>query len=292
MRIDTLIALTLGILIEVLSLWEIARREQGRTVQLPYLPPWLTPERVVMLGLAVFALLAMGLFRLGGIQDLDAETADAWMMAVMVPAGVFAFGFGLLHPVLLPRVNERMLFTVLVTSSVGMLLSGEFLLDETWVLGGVIVLNALLFWASVSGRRLPSGLQMLVYFGYLSGLFWMSYGQMSTFATAPSSTLMPLDAFLLGIVGLFYALHVLFWVRFFLIMSSMLLPNHWQYLPDIMDRLFSNSRNTPKEVGISLGIALGFLALNQLTGTLPASLFASVLVPVLVQELNLRQRLG
>jgi hypothetical protein len=290
MRIDTLIALTLGIVIEVLSLWEIARREQGKTVLLSYLPPWLTPERVVMLGLTVFALLAMGLFRLGGILTLDTDTADAWIMAVMVPAGVFAFGFGLLHPVLLPRVNERMLFTVFATSSVGTLLNGELVRGETWVLGGFIVFGALLFWASVSERRLPPGLQALAYFGYLSGLFWMGYGQVSTFANAPSSTLMPLDAFLFGTVGLFYVLHVLFWIRFFLIVSSMLLPNHWQHLPDIMDRLFANSRNTPKEVGISLGIALGFLALNQLTGALPASLFASVLVPVLVQGLNLRRR--
>lgn len=290
MRIDTLIALTLGILIEVLSLWEIARREQGKTVLLPYLPPWLTPERVVMLGLTVFALLAMGLFRLGGILTLDTDTADAWIMAVMVPAGVFAFGFGLLHPVLLPRVNERMLFTVFATSSVGALLNGELVLGETWVLGGFIVLGILLFWASISERRLPPGLQALAYFGYLSGLFWMGYGQVSTFANAPSSTLMPLDAFLFGTVGLFYVMHVLFWVRFFLIVSSMLLPNHWQHLPDIMDRLFANSQNTPKEVGISLGIALGFLALNQLTGALPTALFASVLVPVLVQGLNLRQR--
>jgi len=128
--------------------------------------------------------------------------------------------------------------------------------------------------------------------GYLSGLFWMGYGQVSTFATSPSSTLMPLDALIFGIVGLFYVLHVLFWVRFFLIVSSMLLPNHWQHLPDIMDQLFANSQNTPKEVGISLGIALGFLALNQLTGALPTALFASVLVPVLVQGLNLRRRLS
>ncbi len=292
MRIDTLIALTLGVLIEVLSLWEIARREQGKTVLLPYLPPWLTPERVVMLGLTVFALLAMGLFRLGDIQELGAGMTDAWMMTVMVPAGLFAFGFGLLHPVLLPRVNERMLFTVFATSSVSAILNGGLVLGETWVLGGFIALGALLFWASVSERWLPSGLQALAYFGYLSGLFWMGYGQVSTFATAPASTLMPIDAFLFGIVGLFYVLHVLFWVRFFLIVSSMLLPNHWHYLPDIMDRLFTNSQNTPKEIGISLGVALGFLALNQLTGALPAPLLASVLVPALVQALNLRRHLG
>jgi hypothetical protein len=81
-------------------------------------------------------------------------------------------------------------------------------------------------------------------------------------------------------------------VRFFLIVSSMLLPNHWHYLPDIMDRLFTNSQNTPKEVGISLGVALGFLALNQLTGALPAPLLASVLVPALVQALNLRRHIS
>lgn len=286
MRLDTFFTLCLGLLIEILSLWEIARREHGTTVYLSYLPRWLNPERVVMLGLTLIAFLSIGLFRLFGINEISSGITDALLMPIAVAAGLFAFYFGLLHPFLLPRVNEQMLFTLYVTLGVGALFGGDLKISNRWDMLGMAMLGALLFWASVSEQKLPSGVQALTYLGYLSAVYWVGYQQVNMLATAPSAILTPMDGFILGVGGMFTVLHTLFWVRFFLIISSMILPNHWRYLDPIMSRLFANTQNSLKDVVLSLGGTLGLLLVNRLTGAVPVSLFLSLLVPLTVQGLN------
>jgi len=286
MRLDTFIMLCLGLLIEILSLWEIARHEHGTTTYLSYLPHWLNPERVVMLALTLIAFLTIGLFRLEGINEISSGTTDALLMPTAVAAGLFAFYFGLLHPFLLPRVNEQMLFTLYVTLGAGALLGGDLDVISSWGLLGMGTFGALLFWASVSEWRLPLGIQAVTYLGYLSAVYWVGYRQINTLVNAPSTILMPLDGFILGVGSIFIVLHALFWMRFFLIVSSMILPNHWRYLNPIMSHLFADTQNSLKDVALSLGSTLGLLLVNRLTGAMPVSLFLSLLVPLTVQGLN------
>lgn len=284
MRIDTITALCLGLLIEILSLWEIARREHGKSVTLPHLPSWLTPERLVMIALLVVGGITVGVLRLGGIKEMNYAVQDAILQAIGIPIGLFAFFYGLINPFLLPRVNEQTLFVVYVTMIVGTYLGGELPLESPWLLGGAGVVGALLFWFSVSKHALPPGLKAVSYLIYLGGLTWVGYQQVSTFPGVYELT--PFYSFALGISAVFYMLHILFLMRFFLILSSMLIPTHWRYLPPIMSRLFGDTENSPKESLLSLGSALGLMLFNELTGALPVSLLLGFVVPLIVQVLN------
>jgi hypothetical protein len=263
MELSTNLAIAAGIIVEILLLWETSDWQKNARSAPGVLSPRLSRlQEIIAILLAVswlFITLAeyfnppLSLGMLSFIQN-----------AIMGPSFFFLFVFGMVHPKLLPRINEQtivvinlvVLYSLLSTSQLAWYWIAALLLPSL----GVLVM-------ALTTRIIHPMLKSLLYFWYLICLFIMAYQNNYEMFFKPTSELRltSLDYFIGGAAGIFLLLHSIFLVRFFLMLSANILPYNRYLINLAMPQLFDDQQIPRlKFLGI-LALFAGIAALNHFT---------------------------
>jgi hypothetical protein len=203
---------------------------------------------------------------------------------IFVALGLFLLGAGVLGDALLPRVNEGAVLSAQILTAALTLTAPRL---PGWpalaVLVGLPLAGSLAL--ALLCRELSPPAQALVYFGYLLALLALTVqtGSLGYFS-APELGIW--EAFAFGGLFIFLLLHALFAMRFFLIVSSLLLPRNRPLVGAIMPRLYSNEQVSPALFLALTGGLAGAVLLNARFGWLAPQLLASLAVAVSAQILS------
>jgi hypothetical protein len=206
------------------------------------------------LGLAAAALCLSFVLRWLQLAQVRVSLDDAWVGIIFTILGLFLIGAGVIGDGLLPRVDERAVLTVQILVAL-FTLTQERLPARPGLLGLVgiplLVSLGLVIWR----RALAPPVQALVYFGYLLALLALTYqtANLNSFSAVDFSNG---QALAFGGLFVFLLLHGLFTIRFFLIVSSLILPRNRPMINGMMARLYSNEQiSLPRFVLFTLILA-------------------------------------
>ena len=248
LTLEALIYFLLGALVETFLLWGRARRAGFSRLARRFLAPQFLALPVVA-GLALLGVVALiVLLRLSGLASLMVSLDDGWVGGIFVVLCLFLLGAGVLADGLLPRVNERSV----LTAQVLVLLLALFNREQTdWVILGLAVgiPTALSIGLLLSRRALSAPLKACAYLGYLFALLHLAY-QTANLGLFSASEISGFAGFAFGSLFVFLMLHSLFAVRFFLIVSSLILPRNRPPIAVLMPRLFSDEQAPPQRFGL------------------------------------------
>lgn len=285
MTITVFIFFLLGLLIELLWLYDAAHPETQPDWSRFIAPLGQTrPTQTLAALFLLTALTIVGLLRLTGFDSIRVSLDDNWVGAIFVSLGLFLLAAGLVADLLVPRVNESIILGVLLMG----LFDGLLRPPETWspmmfVLGGVQVLCALFL--AIYRQPLSLTGRALVYLVYLFTLFFQAFSRPHTVALFTGTNLSWQDAFLFGAVFVFLMLHGLLFLRFLLIVSSLILPANRPLLRYIIPHLYRDDQANLWQVAAVCALLTALFALNRATGLLTDSLLVSFSLAAGVQTL-------
>ncbi|HNT23574.1 MAG TPA: hypothetical protein PKM21_04370 [Anaerolineales bacterium] len=286
MTVSTFIAFLYGMFLEVAWLWDQA---QGKK----FFPWQRTPEgwqripmrklqwAVVVLGLGAAALI--GILEFLGVSGASADISQPIPFMLYTAIGLFVFGAGVIWDGLLPRVNEITILGVQLIVMLGLVISGGR--PNPWATTFVLIVPAGVMLYLVA-RKQPPGMatKAIIYLWYTFSLILMLY--QSGFGEMISRNTFSLpEAFVLGTTFIFFLLHALFAIRFFIIVSSLILPRNRRFLPIMISRLFSDEQIPIRRFILLLAIVSGVIALNAWIGLIDTYLFVSLSVMIGTQVL-------
>jgi hypothetical protein len=277
-----------GALGEILLLWSAAQRSGSRLAG-RFVPPAVAIERLIVLGLAGLALLASIVLGWLGIAEVRVSLDDGWVGALFVVLGLFLLGAGVIGDALLPRVNERVVLSTQIVVAILALTSAH---PSGWpmqlILVGLPLFGslALVFYR----RNLAPPFQALVYFGYLLALLALTF-QTANLGYFSALELDSWQALAFGSLFIFLLLHALFAVRFFLIVSSLLLPRNRPLISGMMPHLYSNEQVSLARFAVFTGLLVSIILLNTRFHWLPPEILVSLAVMISAQGMG-QARIG
>ncbi len=278
------IALAAGIIVEILLLWETSNRQRNIAIPPGFIAPGVSrfQEAIALVVLAAWTLiLPLEFFN----PQFGYAFMDSVLQATMVPAGLFLVFAGLWYHRFLPRINEQTL--VVVTAIVLLSLYGQIQLDWQWLAALALPLLAI-FILALTKHTLPPALKSLFYFWYLMCLLVMAYLGAFDLLFNPDTGFLEtsFDNFIAGAAGLFFLLHCVFLVRFFLMLTANLLP--WnRYLIDLaMPQLFGDEQMPRRNFVVILLVIMAVIWLNLQYGFVPDFNLASLLILLVVHFMD------
>jgi hypothetical protein len=224
----------------------------------------------------VGGLAAVLLLRLSGLAAVEVSLDDGWVGAIFVVLGVFLLGAGVIGDGLLPRVNERSI----LTGQVLVLLLALFEPQQSdWLLlGGLVGLPLLLsLGLLVSRRAVSTVLKACAYLGYLFALLYLAY-QTADLGLFGAARISSVEGFAFGSLFVFLLLHCLFALRFFLIVSSLILPRNRPAIGAMMRRLFSDEQAAPGRFVLFAVAAAGLVLANAFWHFVSSAVIVSLAV--------------
>ncbi|MCX6067842.1 MAG: hypothetical protein NT121_19150 [Chloroflexi bacterium] len=280
MTLPFLIAIAAGVVVEILLLWESAGQQSTFKPRAGLLAPQLSrSQEWIGLTLLVAGLLII-VFQSSGF-DPGSTILDGISSVIMLAAFSFLFLFGMVIPRLMPRVSEQTVVLVNVLILQGILPS----LAHNMILLAILLIPSLLvLLLAFSDRVLLPILKSFVYLWYLICLLIMvsrnNFELFFSSDTANPST--PLEYGIAGAAGIFLLLHAIFLVRFFLMLSALVLPHNRHFMVSVMPRLFSDEQMPRLRFLIVLGLAGLLLFINQHYGFVPQLALTNVLILAVV----------
>jgi hypothetical protein len=227
----------------------------------------LRPARDLLAGAALLAALLAGVFEWAGIgaEKVSIDTPGVSLIFILLGLGLLAAA--LAANLFLPRVNEAVILVVQGTVLLGFLWTGE---PVEWLpLVALGAAPALVTLALLACRLpLPPQAKALIYLWYLVTLLMGPFqsGQAALFQESePSWT----EAISLGMVFIFLLVHGLFAVRFFLIVSSMILPRNHCLVARLMLHLFADEQVSLPRFSLAAIVVAGLLFANRYLGIMP-----------------------
>jgi hypothetical protein len=273
MSIEALIFFWVGALLETGLLWSQAKRGGFSRLVAQFVTPKFSVYAALVLVIGMLGYLAA---RLSGVLALKVSLDDGWVMGMFVILALFLLAAGVIGDGLLPRVNERSILTVQVL--VLLLALMEFRqTDWLWLglLVGIPLAGSLVL--LFTRQSLGAPLKACVYLGYLFALLYLSY-QTASWAVFSAAELSGVAGLAFGSLCVFLGLHSLFALRFFLIVSSLILPRNRPAIGPMMRRLFSDEQVPPWRFGLFALAAAALLAANAFARVLSTPVLISLLV--------------
>lgn len=212
---------------------------------------------VGLIGLA-WAITAV-LDALGVSQRVYIDTI--WVMLPTVALGVYITFTCLFTGKLLQRVNEQSVLAVQLILIVHQAFEGN--LFESLTLALVVLPTALVFYLTIRRSSTPPSLKALVYFCYLLSLLALGF-QREQMAFFSSKEFTLIEGLVFGMLLVFLVLHGLFAIRFFLMISSLILPRNRAYLPQVMPVIFYDEQAPTAVFMVITGSLLGALVVLRL----------------------------
>ncbi|MCD4685771.1 MAG: hypothetical protein K8S97_07530 [Anaerolineae bacterium] len=257
MSLPVFVAFLTGLSAEVILLYDRTRRT------------WLA---AVLVGGAALA----GVIALLGGGDVSASLDNPVIGLIFVGVGLFVLFFGVVTPVLLPRVNEQAIVSTHILIVIGVLVAERGALDVR-VIGVLTVSLVGAVWLIGRRKTLPPLAKALFYVWYLAALIMLS-ALNGTFDYFSGDDLSLPDAFLFGGGFIFLALHALFFVRFALMTSTLILPRNRRFIGAVTPHIFSDEQVPWTWAGAFLLAALVMVALNQQLGVFAEQALTGALV--------------
>jgi len=278
------LAIAAGIIVEILLLWETSDRQKKNQPAPGFLSSGLSRLQEVI-GLVL--LVSWGVIALADYFDppLSLGALSALQSYIMLPSFMFLFVFGMVSPKLLPRVNEQ---TIVVVSLVA--LYGLFSLTQLeWFWLAALLLPALgVFVMALTTRVIHPYLKSLLYFWYLICLFIMVLQSNFEMFIRPASELelTLFDHFIGGAAGIFLLLHSIFLVRFFLMLTALILPSNRYLMTLAMPQLFDDQQ-IPRLKFLGILALFGvILAFNHWSGLVASVSMLNILILLAVHFLE------
>jgi hypothetical protein len=214
-------------------------------------------QQVLLLGgIALLSSLVFDALEFGSTHFGLVDAASNYIIAVILAYVLFAAVAG---SRMLPRVNEQQMLAIhLVVGLHLWFTQSEALPGWAWVLA--LIPTAALIFQGLWPRELPVIVRAFYYLWYLLTLLVLAFqnGADGLFASYVEISLPEL--FILGSIVTLLFLHVLVAARFFLIISSLIIPRNRPLLKLIMPRLMHAEQMSPAMLLIILliaGIVLG-----------------------------------
>jgi len=289
------LAVAAGIVFEILLLWEGSQRRQDtrredtrredRAAPAPSILGRFTAGEFSRLQVYafLFVLVAWALIGLSSLLKIGLPLAVGEVVYNLGGTAWFGFlfVFGLVWPRLMPRVNEQ---TILITNLV--ILPG-FIASQgvnLWLAALALPTLGMLLLIAFP-RALQPVLKALMYLWYLVCLLIATV--LSNFdVLITSRSLSLVDTFILGQSSTFLLLNALFLVRFFLMLSALVLPGNRRYLTETMPQLFSDEQVSTLRLLALVGIGIAVVAVNQFTGLAAPATLTNLLILLAVHGME------
>lgn len=242
MNIAVFILFILGMLIEIISLWHgPLPGADKRSSDAPGLINSI-PENQRLSGMLIIAAaLVYGFFTLTGLGTGRARIDSGVVGLVFALVGLFVFFAGVVGTSLLPRINEQTLFAITLIALLSLFTPEGFLRPSPTLIVGLIIPSLAVLVLVFSKRVMPPVVKALYYFWYLVMVMVIAF-QSSQFYQMAEMDLELLDALFFGAFFVFLMLHGMFFLRFFLITASLILPRNHRHVRMMMPRLFSDEQ--------------------------------------------------
>ncbi|MFO7583514.1 MAG: hypothetical protein R6W69_02200 [Anaerolineales bacterium] len=278
------IALAAGIIVEILLLWETSNRQRNIPLKPGFIASGVSraQEAIALVVLVAWTLiLPLEFFNPqfgSGFINWVSET-------IMLLAGLFLFIAGLWYHKFLPRINEQTL--VVVTAIVLLSLYGQVQLDWYWLAALSVPLIGI-FILALTKHILHPALKSLFYFWYLMCLLVMAYlGTFDLLFNLDTGYLeTSFNHFIAGAAGLFFLLHCVFLVRFFLMLTANILPWNRYLIALAMPQLFGDEQMSRRRFVVILLVVLGILWANLQFGLVTDINLASLLILFVVHFMD------
>jgi hypothetical protein len=284
MNLAANLAIAAGIIIEILLLWETSDRQKNVQPAPGIIAPGISrlQELIALTVLVSWTLIAVAEFF---NPQLSLSTLGNIQSVIMLPAFMFLFVYGMVHPKLLPRVNEQTI--VVITAIVLLSLFGQAELAWYWLAALTLPIVAI-FLMVLTTFIMPPALKSLYYFWYLICLFAMAYQSNFDlfFNSASADPQASFDYFIAGAAGIFLLLHSIFLVRFFLMLTANILPKNRYLIQLAMPQLFSDEQMPRYKFLVILLVVVAVLLLNRQFGFTPSFSLASLLILFVVHFMD------
>jgi len=281
MTLEVFVLFLLGMALEVVWMWKAAHAQAQEKTVTASVAQMLSDNWIIQAGLVLLAGAAFGGVHLLGIDQVYTSLDDGPVFLLFTLIGLFILIEGLFGSHLMPPINERSVLSTQLLVAAGML-TGAMQLPSTvlWALGIFMLLLSLFL--LLQRQSLPPIRKALVYAWYLALLLGLSVmnGDVVLFS---ARSLNFTSGFAFGMVFIFLLLHALFFIRFFLIVCSLILPRNRKFIGYMMPRLFNDEHVQPLPFML---ITLGLTAavwINSRLNLLPNALFISLCVLVSIQ---------
>lgn len=287
MKLTNFIAFLLGMVVEGLLLWEAAREQTAATEENQIIAaPFLSRERLLMLGLTLLAGILIGLLMLTGWEQtvVFIDTPVVALLFILLILGLLYYG--LIAPRLLPRINEEAALSIHISVALSLLLTRPA--DAPW---WPYALGLGLPWVLLLGVTLPQKplaplVKAFIYLWYLINLLALTLQTDFSVINEPASTPMTLgEAFVLGAGGLFLLLHSLFFIRFALMTSSLINPQGRKLMQQVIPKLYSDEQLPLIRVFLLQAVAVILLILNARLNLIPDLSAVTLVVMAFAQGL-------
>jgi hypothetical protein len=282
MTLAETLAITTGIVFEVLLLLEGAQARQKTSQPHGIVMPFLSRLQEWTLIFLIGAWILIWNVSVFPFQP-SPEIIDSLSGMVMFAAFSFLFVFGLVDPRMLPRVNEQ---SILVTNLVILPALPGWFEQNLWLTALVLLPTVALAVLVAFPRILPPTLKAFVYFWYLGCLLVVTMQSNFDLLFTSNTTMNLFDQFIAGQSGLFLLLNALFLVRFFLMLSALVLPANRHYIPAAMPQLFNDEQISTRTFFLLVGLVLSVLIANHLTGLAAPATLTNLLILVTIHGLD------
>lgn len=275
MTLAQTLAIIAGIVVEILLLWETTERQNTKPVATGLLAPRFSRlQEIIALTFGIFWTL-IGLVDFFHL-DFGNKFVDALQAGSMFVAFSFLFVFGLVHPKLLPRINEQTL--LVITLAVTYQLASVQALTG-YQLAALLLPNLAVLVLIFTNRIFSPLLKSFLYAWYLACLLLLTLQNNYAifFTTAPPEENI-LPYFIAGASGIFLLLHSIFLIRFFLMLSALVLPNNRWLILQAMPQLFDDQQLPPLKFFGILALFTALILLNQATGFTSSISLISLLI--------------
>ncbi len=281
-----------GILCELILLYEGANGSQSvrlgvepPLISQPLLARTMSPGRMLMIALGAAAAALVGIFQLTGIGQMKVFIDTPVINLLFIGLGLFVFAAAFAVRLFLPPINEQAILAVQVLILLYAATGG--MVD--WIpLAALTVVPALVSLVLVIWRKpFPPLAKAALYLWYLLSLLAMPFqsGQMAYFR---QSNLSWFESWTFGALFIFMIIHSMFAVRFFLIVSSMLLPRNRPAIAMLMPYLFSDEQVSLLSFGLVIGLTAALLFANQRLGLVAPPIALGLCVMLVTQILGRR----
>jgi hypothetical protein len=284
MELSMNLAIAAGILVEILLLWETSDRQKNARSAPGILSLRLSRwQEIIALTLAVsWALILLAEW---WNPTLSLGALGFFQNVIMGPSFMFLFVFGMVIPKLLPRVNEQTIVVVTTIVAISLVRWGEL---EWYMWPALLIPLAGITLMALTTAILPPALKSVLYFWYLVCLFLMAYQSNFEMFFRPTSELemTSLDYFVSGAAGIFLLLHSIFLVRFFLMLTALILPQNRYLIQLAMPQLFSDEQMPRAKFIFILLLAAMIILLNRQFGFVPNLGLASLMILLTVHFMD------
>jgi hypothetical protein len=288
--LSAFVAFSLGVAVDVLRLVERNREgpypQNSAVMRALAALPVLSLERWIIALLGAAAVLVIAALEVTG---WGRQRATLDRVAVALPAGLmvaFALYYGLLSARLMPRVNEATILATNTAVVLGLVLHTG--LDDRLILLGLALPTAGMLIAALRSRAPRPFVQALAYLWYLMGMLALTI-QNGPLDLTNQSDLSLFEAFILGAALTLLFLHSFFLIRFFLMVSALILPRHHPYLAEAMPHLFESEQAPLWQILALEGLVIVPLLANARFDLAPSLTVINVLVLVVIQGPTLSQ---